>query len=224
MAKLPAAKKPAAKRRIFLVEDHPIFRDGLSKLLDAEPDLTVCGEAGNARQGMKSIAALKPDLVVVDINLPDKSGLELIKEIRHSKLPVKLLAVSMYAEAVYAQRVLRAGGDGYVMKQEDPEVIVFAIRDVLAGHVYVSDDVFAETAAAQPAEEAESPLDALTDSELEVLESLGHGKSAQEIAAETGSSVREVNAASEKIRRALKLKNLNSLIRYAVGWVEDSTK
>jgi len=142
MAKLPEQEKNVQKKRIFLVEDHPVFRDGLAKLLAAEDDLTVCGEAGNARQAVKAIVELKPDLAVVDIGLPGKSGLELIKDIRARKFPVKLLAVSMFEEAVYAQRVLRAGGDGYVMKQEDPEVIVLAIRDVLAGHIYVSEEVF----------------------------------------------------------------------------------
>jgi len=131
------------KSLIFLVEDHPVFREGLAKLLNAEDDLKVGGGTGDPRQAIKLITKLKPDLVVVDIGLPGKSGLELIKEIRDCKIPVKLLAVSMFDEAIYAQRVLRAGGDGYVMKQEDPEVIVLAIRDVLAGRIYVSESVFA---------------------------------------------------------------------------------
>jgi DNA-binding NarL/FixJ family response regulator len=121
------------KRQIFLVEDHPVFRDSLTKLLKAEDDLSVCGEAGDARQGLKSIIKLKPDLAEVDLGLPWKSGLELIKEIRDMKLRIKVLVVSMFDEALYAQRVLRVGGDGYIMKQEDPEEIVAAIRDVLAG-------------------------------------------------------------------------------------------
>ena len=135
-------KKKSPKSRIFLVEDHPEFREGLSQLLAAEDDLTVCGEAGNAEQALTAIIELKPELVVVDIGLPGKSGLELIKEMRAMKFPAKLLAVSMFDEAVYAQRVLRAGGHGYVMKQEEPEVIVLAIRDILAGHIYVSEEVF----------------------------------------------------------------------------------
>ena len=210
------------KKRIFLVEDHPVFRDGLSKLLNAEENLTVIGEAGDAKQGLKSIIKHKPDLVVVDIGLPGKSGLELIKEVRALKLPIKLLAVSMFDEAVYAQRVLRAGGDGYVMKQEDPEVIVLAIRDVLAGHIYVSEDVFASEAVKQPAKKKVLPLDQLTDSELEVLELLGQGKSAEEISRPTGLSVEEVGTHNDSIRRKLKLKTDNALIRFAVCWVEDS--
>ena len=223
MAKLLKKKTNGQKSRIFLVEDHPVFRDGLSKLLDAEGDLTVCGEAGDAKQGLKSIIKLKPDLAVVDIGLPGKSGLELIKEIRGLKLPVKLLVVSMFDEALYAHRVLRAGGDGYIMKQEDPEEIIHAIRDVLAGHIYVCEEVFASDASKLPAQPGAGSLDQLTDSELEVLEALGQGRSTQEISLQAGLSVAEVNAQGNSIRRKLKLKNSNALIRYAVCWVEDSS-
>ena len=212
------------KSLIFLVEDHPVFREGLAKLLNAEDDLKVGGGTGDPRQAIKLITKLKPDLVVVDIGLPGKSGLELIKEIRDCKIPVKLLAVSMFDEAIYAQRVLRAGGDGYVMKQEDPEVIVLAIRDVLAGRIYVSESVFATERIKQPSESESSLIDALTDTELEVLESLGQGRSSNEISDQVGLTVKEVDAFANSIRRKLKLKNLNALIRYAVCWVEDSCK
>jgi len=212
------------KSLIFLVEDHPVFREGLAKLLNAEDDLKVGGGTGDPRQAIKLITKLKPDLVVVDIGLPGKSGLELIKEIRDCKIPVKLLAVSMFDEAIYAQRVLRAGGDGYVMKQEDPEVIVLAIRDVLAGRIYVSESVFATEAIKQPSKVEASLIDGLTDTELEVLESLGQGRSSNEISDQVGLTVKEVDAFANSIRRKLKLKNLNALIRYAVCWVEDSCK
>ena len=221
MAKLPEQEKNVQKKRIFLVEDHPVFRDGLAKLLAAEDDLTVCGEAGNARQAVKAIVELKPDLAVVDIGLPGKSGLELIKDIRARKFPVKLLAVSMFEEAVYAQRVLRSGGDGYVMKQEDPEIIVLAIRDVLAGHIYVSEEVFGLGTAKPPSAKKSVQLDSLTDSELEILEGLGQGKTALEISRQTALSTAEVNAGSESICRKLRLKSNNALIHYAVCWVED---
>jgi DNA-binding NarL/FixJ family response regulator len=212
------------KSLIFLVEDHPVFREGLSKLLNAEAGLKVVGGTGDPRQAIKLITKLKPNLVVVDIGLPGKSGLELIKEIRDLKLPVKLLAVSMFDEAIYAQRVLRAGGDGYVMKQEDPEVIVLAIRDVLAGRIYVSEAVFATEGIKPPSPVEASLIDGLTDTELEVLESLGQGRSSNEISDLVGLTVKEVDAFTNSIRRKLKLKNQNALIRYAVCWVEDSCK
>ncbi len=217
-------KSVLKKSLIFLVEDHPVFREGLSKLLNAEADLKVVGGTGDPRQAIKLITKLKPDLVVVDIGLPGKSGLELIKEIRDFKIRVKLLAVSMFDEAIYAQRVLRAGGDGYVMKQEDPEVIVLAIRDVLAGRIYVSETVFATEGIKPPSKVESSLIDGLTDTELEVLESLGQGRSPNEISDEVGLTVKEVDAFTNSIRRKLKLKNVNALIRYAVCWVEDSCK
>jgi DNA-binding NarL/FixJ family response regulator len=187
--------------------------------------LIVCGEAGDAKTALKNIRRLKPDLAVVDLGLPGKSGLELIKEIRTLKLPIKLLVVSMFDEALYAQRVLRAGGDGYIMKQEDPQEIISAIRDVLAGHIYVSEDVFVKTTLKQSSrEEKAGALDLLTDSELEVLELLGQGKSVEEIASQLQLSTAEVGAQNASIRRKLKLKTDNALVRYAVCWTEDSRK
>jgi DNA-binding NarL/FixJ family response regulator len=222
----PVKKKIGSpQHRIFLVEDHPVFRDGLAKLLNAEPDLSVCGEAGDAKAGLKGIRQLKPDLAVVDLGLPGKSGLELIKEIRAAKLSVKILVVSMFDEALYAQRVLRAGGDGYIMKQEDPQEIIAAIRDVIGGHIYVSEDVFARTTLKRSAdEERVGALDLLTDAELEMLELLGEGRSTKEIAAQLQLSAAEVATQNASIRRKLKLDSENALVRYAVCWIEDSRK
>jgi len=217
-------KVESPKKRIFLVEDHPVFRDGLANLVNAEHDLMVCGEAGDADQGFKSVKELKPDLAVVDLGLPGKSGLELIKDIRGAGLPTKLLVVSMFDEGLYAQRVLRAGGDGYVMKQEDPSEIINAIRDVLAGHIYVSEEVFESGAAAAESERAENALDKLSDSELEVLESLGQGRSPKEISTQSGLSAAEVTAHCKSMRTKLGLKNTNALIHYAVCWVKESQK
>lgn len=225
MAKSSKTKTAVAPRKIFLVEDHPVFRDGLAKLINSEPDLAVCGEAGDARVGIKGIRKLQPDLAVVDLGLPGKSGLELIKEIRAAKSKVKLLVVSMFDEALYAQRVLRAGGDGYIMKQEDPQEIIAAIRDVLEGHIYVSEDVFARTTLKKSSdEEFAGALDLLTDSELEVLELLGQGSSPEEIATQLQFKPTDVAAQSDSIRRKLKLKSQNALVRYAVCWIEDSRR
>ena len=224
---MPKSKKNisggAARHRIFLVDDHPVFRDGLAKLLNAEAGLEVCGEAGDAKSGLKEIRRTKPDLAIVDLGLPGKSGLELIKEIRALKLPVKLLVVSMFDEALYAQRVLRAGGDGYIMKQEDPHDIILAIRDVLAGHIYVSEEVFSRTTLKQSSDEENAgALDLLTDGELELLEMLGQGQSAKEISDRLNLSAAEVSRQTASIRRKLKLTSDNALIRFAVCWVEDS--
>jgi len=130
----------------------------------------------------------------------------------------------MFDESLYAQRVLRAGGDGYIMKQEDPNEIVYAIRDVLAGHVYVSEEVFAKSAMTEPSAKKVDEHDQLTDSELEVLESLGEGKSEAEISEQTGLTLAEVKTHRKSIRLKLKLKNDNAVIRHAVYWVEHSLK
>ncbi|MBK5292604.1 MAG: response regulator transcription factor, partial [Acidobacteriia bacterium] len=163
---------------------------------------------------------------LVDITLPGRSGLELIKKLRAENRQIKLLVVSMHDEALYADRVLRAGGDGYIMKQEDPEEIIHAIRDVLAGHIYVSEEVLnsGAKAAPKPAATAKSQaIDQLTDMELEVLELLGRGKNHQEIARQLNLSTRVVSSCATQMGRKLNLKSANALIRYAVCWVESAT-
>lgn len=220
--------KPGAsesKSRIFVVEDHPVFAEGIVRLINAEVDLTVCGTAGDAETAIKQIKSLKPNLALVDLGLPGKSGMDLIKEVRSLQLPVKLLVVSMYDEALYAQRVLRAGGDGYIMKQEDPQEIVDAIRDVLDGRIYVSEEVMAAEKSAKPAATASpSSVSRLTDLELEILESLGEGKSDAEIAEQFQLPPKAVTTHCSRIRQKLDLKSSNALIRYAVCWVEGTVK
>jgi len=217
---------PAVRRKVFIVEDHPVFREGLTHIVNAEEDLTVCGEASDAEQALPDIARLKPHLVVVDISLPGMSGLELIKELRARNGGVKLLVVSMHVEALYADRVLRAGGDGYIMKQEDPEEIIHAIRDVLDGHIYVSEEVLAsgpKAAPTRPAQAKGGPIEQLTDAELEILELLGRGKSNSEIARQLGLNGKTVLADCKRIQKKLNLKHTHELLRYAVCWVETGT-
>lgn len=218
-------KAPAqSRKKIFLVEDHPIFRQGLVQILNSEKNLFLCGTAGNVDEALSAIARTKPDLVLVDISLPGRSGLELIKEIRLTNRTVKLLVLSMHDEAIYAARVLRAGGDGYIMKQEDPDEIVDAIRDVLEGHIYVSEEVMESTQNGDSHKhtgQKARPMDQLADSDLEVLELIGRGNSTREIARKLRQSERTVTALRSKIRKKLKLKNARALLRYAVCWVEN---
>ncbi|HXB59126.1 MAG TPA: response regulator transcription factor [Candidatus Acidoferrales bacterium] len=216
-------KSVSSKRRVFIVEDHPVFREGLVRMLGREKDLEICGEAGDYEKGIKGIQQLKPDLVLVDLELPGKSGLDLIKKVRSSKQDVKMLVVSMYDEALYADRVLRAGGDGYIMKEESPDEIIHAIRDVLAGHIYVSEDVMdgnVEVTEKVIAEPEQRTLDQLTDLELNVLELLGRGQNNNEIADKLSLKSREVASHCVQVRKKLKLKTDNALIHYAVRWVE----
>jgi DNA-binding NarL/FixJ family response regulator len=224
MAKSLGHQPRKAAKKLFIVEDHPVFREGMVQMLGTESDLVVCGEAGNAEKAFPEIVRLKPDLVLVDITLPGKSGLELIREIRAVNRVVKLLVVSMHDEAIYADRVLRAGADGYIMKQEDFQEIIRAIRDVLAGRIYVSEEVLSNNGEATQSPRTPTEgrsLAQLTDSELEVLELLGRGRSNPEIARQLRLTAKAVEARGHQIRRKLKFKTANQLIRYAVCWVED---
>jgi DNA-binding NarL/FixJ family response regulator len=214
---------PASPRKIFIVEDHAVFREGLAQIIRNEGDLIVCGQAGSVAQALPAISRVEPDLVLVDITLPGKSGLQLIKEVRLVNRKVKLLVVSMHDEALYADRVLRAGGDGFIMKQEDPDEIIRAIRDVLGGRIYVSEQVLAGTPKGPVnghSKRKTRPLDQLSDSELEILELLGQGKSNREISSQLHLSVRAVLDHCVLIKRKLNLKSNNALIRYAVCWLE----
>lgn len=226
--KIPkTAKSPkgnaSRERKVFILEDHPLYLEGLVKLISSELDFKVCGTAKNAAEALLTVPRLMPDLILVDIGLEGKSGLWFIKEVHAVKQDIKLLVISMHDEALYADRVLKAGGDGYIMKQEDPEEIVHAMRDVLSGHIYLSEEVLANakmvSGGASPRAK-KKPLDQLTDSELELLELLGKHKSNQQIARLLSLSVQTITAQCLLIRKKLKIKSAKELIRYAVCWVE----
>src|SRR5262249_26033298 len=171
------------RKKIFIVDDHPVFRDGLVGLVKREADLTVCGEADNAPQALAAIERLKPDLVLVDIGLPGKSGLELIKDLQAPHPDTVVLVISMHDETLYARRVLRPGGRGYIMKQEGPENMLRAIRQVLSGRAYVSDRMsgrILDSFSGRPAK-ATSPIAQLTDREFEILQLIGQGKDSHAI-------------------------------------------
>jgi DNA-binding NarL/FixJ family response regulator len=223
MAHDPTNPRAELTRKVFIVEDHPVFRQGLRQMVNGEKDLAVCGEAGDAESAFGAIKRLKPDLVLVDITLPGESGLDLIKRVRKAQPASKLLVVSMHDEALYANRVLRAGASGYIMKQEDPDEIVHAIHDVLGGHIYLSEEVLGKRATASSVTEAKASngtLEQFTDEELEVLECLGQGKTQRETARLLKLSPATVTARCARIKKKLKLKSANELIRYAVCWVE----
>jgi DNA-binding NarL/FixJ family response regulator len=223
--KTTSAKSPT---RILVVDDHPMMREGLRQIIANEPDLTVCGEAENAFQALELIGKMNPDLVLADITLPDKSGLELIKDIQtlHSKTPV--LVISMHDETLYAERVLRAGGRGYIMKHEGGKKIMQAIRQVLSGQISVSEKMSAkilEIFSGRGSEAARSPVENLTDREFEVFRYFGEGLSTKEIAEKMHVSAKTVEVHRMNIKTKLKLQSAAELIRYAVRWVESqSTK
>jgi DNA-binding NarL/FixJ family response regulator len=210
-----------AKKKIFVVDDHPMTRVGQVETLNREPDFTVCGEAGNAREAMEAISKFKPDLVVTDMTLPDKDGLELIKDLQalHPGLPV--IVVSMHEEAFYAPRVLRAGGRGYVMKNEGPERIVAAVRTVLSGQIAVSPAMAAralESFSGQPGQGG-TPETQLSDRELEVLKLFGEGWSTEEIAQKLHLSAKTVDVHRGHIKQKLGLRTTPEFLRFAIRWV-----
>jgi len=208
--------KQTEPKRIFIVDDHPVFREGLVGLIKREGDLTVCGEANDARQAMAAFERAKFDLLLVDISLPGKSGLELIRDIRAVRPNTAVLVISMHDESLYAERVLRAGGRGYIMKQEGPEKILQAIRQVLQGEV--SDrimDAFSNRRA-----RTSSPIARLTDREFEVLRLIGQGKDSRGIAKQLNLSVKTVDAHRGHIKDKLDIKSGTELICYAARWLE----
>jgi len=220
----PKAKpgSPPPKKRIFVVDDHPMTRVGQVETLNREPDLTVCGQAGTAREAMEAIAKMKLDLVVTDMTLPDKNGLEMIKDIQalHPGLPV--IVVSMHEEAFYAPRVLRAGGRGYVMKNEGPERVVAAVRTVLSGQIALSPAMAAralESFSGQAGQSGSSPEAQLSDRELEVLKLFGEGWSTEEIGQKLHLSAKTVDVHRGHIKEKLGLRTTPEFLRFAIRWV-----
>jgi DNA-binding NarL/FixJ family response regulator len=217
-------KEENNKQRVLIVDDHPIVRQGITRLINYEEELTVCGEAGNAKEAMENIIKEEPDLVIVDISLKGRSGLELIKDIkmRHENLPV--LVVSMHDESLYAERVLRAGAKGYIMKQEPPEKILDAIRQVLGGKIFVSEKMrekMLQRYVLGSSQRNVSSVDQLSDRELEVFRLIGKGMGTRQIAKELDLSIKTVETYREHIKEKLNLENSSKLLQYAIDWVQN---
>jgi DNA-binding NarL/FixJ family response regulator len=218
MAKINDSKPAAPRRQVLIVEDHPMMREGLRGVINREPGLQVCGEVENAHQAMEAVRKLAPDLVLLDITLPGKSGLELVKDLRTEHPGVRVLALSMHDEALYAERMLRAGAAGYITKQQPPGELVRAIHLVLDNHVYVSEEAsesLLRRLSGQP-QKNPSPMAVLTDREFEIFQLFGEGKSPQDIAAQLHLSPKTVAVHNANIRRKLNLKTNARLIRFAV--------
>jgi DNA-binding NarL/FixJ family response regulator len=216
---VPSAGGGTPKRKVFLVDDHPIVRQGLAQLLDSEPDLTVCGQGEDAYGSLRAIKAAGPDLVLLDVSLKDSDGLELLKELKaqHPNLPVLIL--SMHDESLYTERALRAGARGYIMKHEAPPVLLSAIRKVLLGEVYVSDKMGATLLQRMVGGKRPSnalPMDRLTDRELEIFRMIGAGQTVKEIADKLFLSVKTVEAHREHLKQKLSLKSSTELMRFAI--------
>ncbi len=223
---IPTASPGAGKIGILIVDDHPIVRQGLVRVIDQTPDLHVCCEAEDIAQALGLLEKAHPGLVVVDIALGSQNGLELMKDIkaRHPELPV--LVHSMYDEAMYAERCLRAGAKGYIMKREPPSRLISAIRQVLRGEVALSEAMTKQLLCRISdggAARGNSPAEVLSDRELEVFELLGRGYRTKEIAQELHLSDKTVQTYREHIKEKLELKDVVALVRRATQWVQAQT-
>ena len=215
------------KTRVLIVDDHPITRSGLAYLINHQPDMVTCCEAQNAAQALEGVIQAKPDLVLTDFTLPDKNGLELIKDIKAVEPELPILVISMHEESLYAERVLRAGARGYITKEEGGEKLMRAIRHVLSGAIYVSDKLSArilEIFSSGQGGQHRSMVEELSDREFEIFELLGDGLSTQQIADRLHLSMKTVDAHRAKVKAKLKVRTNNELIAYAARWIASQVR
>jgi DNA-binding NarL/FixJ family response regulator len=216
-----AAKKNITK--ILIVDDHPLLRQGITQLINEERDMHVCAEADDSGKAMDSIAANNPDVVILDISLKGASGIELLKNVKVRFPDVLVLILSMHDESVYAQRALRAGAAGYIMKQEATERVLIALRKVLNGEVYLSEELgsrMLNRLVGGRGSITGSPIEELSDRELEVFGLIGQGHGTRPIAEKLHLSVKTVESHRAHIKEKLNLKNANELVHHAIQWVQ----
>jgi DNA-binding NarL/FixJ family response regulator len=217
--KKPEAKPQEQRQKVFVVDDHPVLRQGLARLINDQADLTMCGEADSPVEAMRLLPVAKPDVVIVDLTLRGGDGLELCKQIRDRFTSLPILVVSMHDETLYAERALKAGARGYVMKQEPQEAVITALRTVAKGDVYLSGKMSAKLlrSFSGPKSDADlAPLERLTDRELEIFRLIGEGQSVRTMAEKLFLSTKTVEAHKEHIKQKLNLKSSNELLQYAI--------
>jgi DNA-binding NarL/FixJ family response regulator len=217
---------PSSTARVFVVDDHPIVRQGIALLINRESDLFVCGDAEDVASAVRQIEVLHPDIILLDISLNGRDGLELLKIVRGRDQRLPILILSMLDESLYAERALRAGANGYIMKQEATEKVLVAIRRILDGELYVSDRVASTmlhqfVGGSAPVLKA-SPIADLTDRELEVFRLIGEGHATRQIAEELHISIKTVESYQAHIKEKLSLKNARELVQRAVQWTASS--
>lgn len=211
--------------RIFLVDDHPLIRKGLRLTLEAENDFLVCGEASSAEEALEALDESRSDIMVLDISLPGMSGLDLMRHLEGTRAPIRTLVVSRHDEVLYAERAIRAGAKGYVMKSEAPQALVNAIRKILLGGIHVSSAInerLLQGIASGQQSFNQSPAEALSGRELEVFEMTGRGLGTREIANRLNLSIKTVESYRARIKMKLNLNNAAELVQHAVQWSESS--
>jgi DNA-binding NarL/FixJ family response regulator len=216
--------RKTGKAKVLIIDDHPVVRNGLSQLICHEGDLEVCGEAGSASEALKLIPALRPDILLLDISLGETNGISLIKDILSRFGEMNILALSMHDESLYAERALRAGAKGYIMKEEATDKVIGAIRRVLRGEIHLSERMstrLLHKLVNNSGRSSESPVHNLSDRELEVFELIGRGMSTRSIADKLSLSIKTIEAHRANLKRKLRLKNSIELLQYATQWVQD---
>jgi len=207
------------KYKIFIVDDHAVFRDGLQRLVNLEPDLSVCGQAGDAEEALEKAPLLNPDLTIVDVSLEGTNGIDLTKSLRARFPKMRILVLSMHKEMLYAERALRAGANGYIMKRESGETLIAAIRQVVSGHTYISQEFNAhllEKLSNQKMEPQGSAIESLTDRELEIFRMIGQGYGTKQIADKLHLSMKTVIFHRANIRTKLNLNSTSELVQLAI--------
>ena len=217
----PSAANKQRARRVLIVDDHPIVRQGLRRIMDNEDDLTVCGEAETARDARIAIKELNPDVMIADISLKQGDGIELVRDVRahHPQLPI--LVLSMHDETIYAERMLSAGANGYIMKQAASDQFLIALRRVLDGQIYVSEAVgsnMIQKFASGGTYTSANPIDRLSNRELQILHMIGKGMSTREAAQALNLSIKTIESHRQRIKRKLNLTTGTQLVQYAVNW------
>jgi DNA-binding NarL/FixJ family response regulator len=215
----------ARKSRVFIVDDHPLVREGLTNLINGQDNLIVCGEAKDSAQTINGIVKGRPDVALIDISLENESGLELVKQLRSQFPQVAVIILSMHDEALYAERAVRAGARGYVMKHETSKSVLASIRQVLAGGVYVSEKIVKKMAlrlASSREALARSPVERLSDRELEIFRLLGQGRTTSQIAGDLNLSLKTVQAYCARAKEKFGVASLTELLRAAIRWDDAS--
>jgi DNA-binding NarL/FixJ family response regulator len=225
MKRKTSTQTSSPKAKVLLIDDHPIMREGMAIRINHEADMAVCAEVGTAHEALAVIAQVKPDIAIVDISLGESHGLELIKDIKIQYPKLAMLVFSMHDESLYAERVLRAGARGYVMKQTPPQAVLGAIRQVLAGEIYLSAEMTRKMvdsmARTEPAKKAVTPVERLSDREYEVFELFGRGYTTKEIAQRLRVSHKTIASHRENIRNKLGFPNSAAMLRQAMQCVRD---
>jgi DNA-binding NarL/FixJ family response regulator len=220
--KSPNKSKETRKRRVLIVDDHAVLREGLALVINAQPDLLVCGEAGSVAGGVETAATTEPDVALIDLSLMGGSGLELVKELKAQYPSLRTLVLSLHDENLYAERALRAGARGYIMKRAPTTDLLAALRQVLDGEIYLSEKmgsvVVRQVLGDREAPTTGDPLEQLSDRELEVFQLLGEGHGTREIAEQLGLSIKTVSCYRQNIQTKLQLKDAAALVQRAIHW------